>query len=313
MTRKRTAILLVFALLLISIGIIFGVLFGGYANVVKLSEVRELVLEKGYTPEAIEEQLKGVSRKKLHMSWGEPDGMLSGLWGEIWFLNEQKDGRITLYYNSEGYVENVVIDTAPGKILPEEEDKLIYGDTSFYGELGLTKDDIIISAKEGILKSPPQMVVTCAEKQITALRGTYSWMYQNGDGTSTGIEADSMHPLECQEYMEALPIGYSTISSRDSFLASFQFVAAPDEMSIQFWNIDEWNHPEAKSEELKVQAIEVAFADGRNATDYQARLLEGNYIYQVIAKWNGREEYGGTAYYSFYTVMGDYKIVPIRK
>ena len=223
------------------------------------------------------------------------------------FMPEEKKQGVTSY---RGYVFGKEVSRGFWERM--EVDKLIYGDTTTINELGIAPEDIKIDSPSK-LTEPPELLVACGEKQITALKGTYSWTYQNKDGTSTGIEADGMHPLECQEYMETLPIGYSTISSRDSFLASFQFEVAPDEMIIQYWSADEWNHPEAKSEELSVQAIEVDFADGRNTTDYQARLLEGNYIYQVIAKWNGREEYGGTAYYSFYTVMGDYEIVPIGK
>ena len=223
------------------------------------------------------------------------------------FMPEEKNQGVTSY---RGYVFGKEVSRGFWERM--EVDKLIYGDTTTINELGIAAEDIKIDSPSK-LTVPPELPVVSGEKQITALKGTYSWTYQNKDGTSTGIEADGMHPLECQEYMETLPIGYSTISSRDSFLASFQFEVTPDEMLIQFWSADEWNHPEAKSEELSVQAIEVDFADGRNTTDYQARLLEGNYIYQVIAKWNGREEYGGTAYYSFYTVMGDYEIVPIGK
>ena len=54
-----------------------------------------------------------------------------------------------------------------------------------------------------------------------------------------------------------------------------------------------------------MQAIEVDFVDGGVATAHVMKLLDGNYIYEVIAKWNSSEEYGGTAYYSFYTVMED--------
>ena len=63
--------------------------------------------------------------------------------------------------------------------------------------------------------------------------------------------------------------------------------------------------PSEDSRELEVQAIEVDFVDGSYYTDHIVKLLDGNYIYEVIAKWNSSEEYGGTAYYSFYTIIGD--------
>lgn len=55
-----------------------------------------------------------------------------------------------------------------------------------------------------VLKEPPALTVVCGDKTVEALRGTTSWMYQNEDGTSTGIESDSMHPLQAKEYMTPL-------------------------------------------------------------------------------------------------------------
>ena len=37
--------------------------------------------------------------------------------------------------------------------------------------------------------------------------------------------------------------------------------------------------------------------------------IDGNYIYEVWAKWNGDGESGGTAYYGFYTVTASEKTV----
>ncbi|MDE7289591.1 MAG: hypothetical protein K2N71_08860 [Oscillospiraceae bacterium] len=46
--------------------------------------------------------------EELHEHWGTPDEMLSGLWGDIWDIGNNK--QIVVYYNSDGYVENVIID-----------------------------------------------------------------------------------------------------------------------------------------------------------------------------------------------------------
>ncbi len=152
---------------------------------------------------------------------------------------------------------------------------------------------------------PPELVVVCGEEQITALKGTYSWMYNNGDGTSNGVETDSAHPLECKELMPDLPLAHSSKSSIDVFKAHLQFAIEPDEIEVRFWITDCWNKPSEESQELEVQAIEVDFVEGSVATDYVVKLWEKNNIYEVIAKWNSSEEYSGTAYYSFYTVMED--------
>ena len=277
----------------------------GTTDTLALKEVSELVLEKGYTQEEIEKKLVGEYRDNILVSWGEPAGSLSGMWGDVWFLDEKEETKITLYYTGDGYVENVRINTV------SEDNKLIYGDTSLSDGLGMTQDDIIIVPE--VFKEPPELTIVCGEEQATALKGTYSWEYSNGDGTSTGIEADSMHPLDSKEYMNELPLAYSYKSSVDSFKAHLQFEAAPDEVEIRYWDESCWNDYSAESEELIVQVIEADYVDGGFSTDYTAKLLEGNYIYEVVAKWNSSEDYGGTARYSFYTVMGDYEPVPIQE
>ena len=170
-----------------------------------------------------------------------------------------------------------------------------------------------ITEQGGSLTEPPELTVACNEKQISALRGTYSWEYQNGDGTSTCIEADSMHPLESKEYMSYLPLAYSAYSATSSFRAHLLFTVLPDEVEIVYWNADCWGNTSAEETVLPVRTIEVDAEDGSWSVDYTADLLPGNNIYEVIAKWSSSEEYTGTAHYSFYTTMGDYKFVPISE
>ena len=111
---KKKSIIAVCVLLIIGVGLVLGYKFMSTKDVVQLKEVSGLVLEKGYDSEDIKELLEGIPQKKMHAKWGNPDGHLSGIWGEIWFLNEEKDGRITLYYDEDGKVDDVVVDAAPG-------------------------------------------------------------------------------------------------------------------------------------------------------------------------------------------------------
>lgn len=246
----------------------------GTTDTLELREVSGLVLEKGYTQEEIEEKLKGEKRDNILVSWGEPAGSLSGMWGYVWFLDENENTKITLYYAGDGYVENVRINTV------SEDNKLIYGDTSVADGLGLTKDDIVIVPE--VFKEPPELTIVCGEKQVKALKGTYSWEYINGNGTSTGIEADSMHPLDAKEYMTELPLAYSYKSSIDSFKAHLQFEAAPDEVEIRYWDASCWNDYSAESKELTVQALEADYIDGGFSTEYTTKLLEGNYTKSLV-------------------------------
>lgn len=160
-------------------------------------------------------------------------------------------------------------------------------------EKGYTQEEIIVITKPEQVTIPPELVIVCNGEQITALKGTYSWEYKNEDGTCTGIEADSMHPLESKEYMSELPLAYSCISAIDAFKAYLQFDIAPDDIEIRYWSTDCWNEFTAESKELDIQA-ETGLEDGMNTTSHSAKLLEGNYIYEVIAKWSSSEEYGNS-------------------
>ena len=110
---KKKRIIVVCVLLIVGIGSIFGYRFMSTKDIVLLKDISGLVLEKGYDSEDIEDLLEDIPQKRIHAKWVKPDGHLSGFWGEIWFLNEEKDGRITLYYDADGKVEEVIVDTAP--------------------------------------------------------------------------------------------------------------------------------------------------------------------------------------------------------
>ena len=113
--RKKHLIIVAYVVIAVGIGTILGHRFMNTKDIVQLKEIAGLVLEKGYDSEDIEDLLEDIPQKRIHAKWGKPDGHLSGFWGEIWFLNEGKDGRITLYYDEDGKVDDVVVDSAPGK------------------------------------------------------------------------------------------------------------------------------------------------------------------------------------------------------
>ena len=60
--------------------------------------------------DTLEEELIGLSEEELHRRWGEPDGVLSGFWGDIWNLGALSDRQIIVYYSAEGIVETVKVD-----------------------------------------------------------------------------------------------------------------------------------------------------------------------------------------------------------
>lgn len=131
-------------------------------------------------------------------------------------------------------------------------------------------------------KSAPGLSIQHDGQSVWALPGTSSWQYMNPDGTSTGIEADSMHPLDAKEYMPALPA-----VEGEAWLV---FDTAPDEITAKAWPVSKWGDLSAVDEAISVPV------SGDKIT-----LLEGGHIYEVFAKWTRFEEFGGAAYYSFYT------------
>lgn len=136
-------------------------------------------------------------------------------------------------------------------------------------------------ADDIVLKQPPALVVrdTRDGKETTALPGTFSWIYPNGDGTSTGIEADSASPLDCKDTIPALDANGVSIE--------LTFYIPPNELSARCWSTDCWGNYDTPSDEIAVSGGRIdLYPDSR--------------IYEVTAKWNN-PEWGGTARYSFYS------------
>ncbi|MBD5467659.1 MAG: hypothetical protein HDR21_05850 [Lachnospiraceae bacterium] len=130
------------------------------------------------------------------------------------------------------------------------------------------------------LEKPPLLTVISDETAHDALLGMYSWQRENGDGTSTGIEVDHAHPLDCEAWLPPLETTSQT--------AVLRFTEEPDQIvSIRCWSDENWSDPNAESEDITVMGNEI-------------ELKIGGYIYEVTAEWNNESGYGGTAHYSFY-------------
>lgn len=86
---------------------VLGLTACGSGGFMTLDEVKALVAGQTYTEEALLENLAGRGREEVLRRWGDPDSMLSGLWGDIWKLDNPSGGMIILYYDSGGAVEHV--------------------------------------------------------------------------------------------------------------------------------------------------------------------------------------------------------------
>jgi hypothetical protein len=114
---------------------------------------------------------------------------------------------------------------------------------------------------ESIMKEPPVLNVSSNGNEAVAVLGTYSWSYDNGDGTYAGIEADSNIPPKMVAYqMESL----RTKLSSDIEL---EFANPPQEIRVTIWNDSQ--------EEREVEIEGATF----NADE------KGDIVYEIYAKW----------------------------
>lgn len=132
-------------------------------------------------------------------------------------------------------------------------------------------------------KEPPVLKIvdgTC--QAIEASTGTYSWTYDNGDGTHSGVCADSSHPLEWQAFLVPM------ITSNDT--VELNFAAAPQEFTVRCWSDAYWGIVDAKEESVIL-------------TGNTLELKEGGHIYEVAARWTGENLAAeGTVCYGFYVI-----------
>lgn len=78
-------------------------------GVLDKGELGTLVEEEGYTEEQVLEKLAGKSWEDMEKAWGEPDGMLSGFWGNVWHFGEGDGWMVVVYYDRDGLVQDVRI------------------------------------------------------------------------------------------------------------------------------------------------------------------------------------------------------------
>ncbi len=58
------------------------------------------------TSEEATKLLKDKTEEEIHHKWGEPDGMLSGFYGDIYIYNEKI---VVIYYDNSSMVSEVVV------------------------------------------------------------------------------------------------------------------------------------------------------------------------------------------------------------
>ncbi len=130
----------------------------------------------------------------------------------------------------------------------------------------------------------PVLTVQNGTENITVSYFGCSWSYLDSGGEWQGIAADAVHPLECQEIL-------TPITAQGESVA-LTFDIAPDEVSAECWSDENFGDPAAAPESAPL-------------TENTLAVQPGGYVYEVTAKWNSSEEYGGEASYYLYILSAD--------
>ena len=139
-------------------------------------------------------------------------------------------------------------------------------------------------------KQPPLLALNFVKNgdnaNINALTGTYSWSFEDSDGSTMSTESDSAHPLDIINDLPVIEKANDTVS------IGLDFESAPDSVTVKRWNdkyVGDAQTNEQFSEEVEIINTSISL--------YSIALTDDNngYIYEVKASWEQ-----GTAYYSFY-------------
>lgn len=135
-------------------------------------------------------------------------------------------------------------------------------------------------------KPPVLRIQDGTGQSMEAILGTYSWMYDRGDGIWTGVESDSLHPLQMQELLAPFITADDTVE--------LLFDVPPQDITIRCWSDAHWGDMDAHGEIIDLNSDTL-------------QLRNGAYIYEVCASWTGENlAASGTAHYSFYVIQGDH-------
>ncbi len=138
-------------------------------------------------------------------------------------------------------------------------------------------------------QKPPALTVQAGKAEGSAVLGTYSWSWSNGDGTDTGVEADGLHPLDMLDYLTPLSLG----SERKLILRFDLGPLALDKLTVRRWDLSCAGDPDRY--ESGFDMLPCTVEDGLVTVD----LPDGqDGIFEVHAYFTGDSH--GDAYYAFF-------------
>ncbi len=80
------------------------------ADILNITEISGLITEKGYTEEEFQDNLLGRTRDDIIIAWGDPDGSLFGSFGDVWYLSDESNKQIVVYYDEDRVTERILLE-----------------------------------------------------------------------------------------------------------------------------------------------------------------------------------------------------------
>lgn len=281
--------LTVFILSLVFILALCGCKPDGTTDTPKLGEI------SNYTQEQLDEKLLGLLQEELHNLWGEPDGMLSGLYGDIWVLDKESGKEIIIYYDRDGMAENIII----------YNNESLSGDSS--ETLSLSSDPIQDFTTPAATSTPvpsptPTMTPTPTVTPTPTPEVIELTISAVGDVT-LGVNQKTTYPNSFNEYYDLYGADYFMknvveVFSTDSFTVVNLEGTLTNSDTIRATK--EWNHkgrPEYV-EILKNASVEAVSLGNNHIMDYQQQgaadtiqnVADAGLTYAISGPWG--DHYG---------------------
>lgn len=119
----------------------------------------------------------------------------------------------------------------------------------------------------------PGLTIHQGDASCDAHIGSYNWQIDNGNGTSTGICVDAVHPLDIADSLPTL--------KTDNPEVRLEFPEAP--ASTLIWC---YGDPQEDAQLLSAEGDRL-------------QLQPGSHVYLITASWPGSEDFTNIIHYSF--------------
>ncbi len=151
------------------------------------------------------------------------------------------------------------------------------------------------------LSKPPELTVVCGEQSAEAIKGTFTWVYPQEDGSAAIVIADALHPLEMEDLLTPLVIKPSQLSHIDPRTAYLLFDGPlPEQLQVYRWHDAQGD---MYTVHLEAEKVDMGKTDGKHVTGFEIYLDEEYGVYEVFAQWGDGEHEGGEVSYVFAAQM----------